>query len=194
MIIKEIAECEAGTPIVQALPKPIAFARLLSKTRKEKARAPVLALALAAPRAVAGNGKLPTAATRREVRSSQRSRRRPRLPPNRQPTVTVSGGGVTNVGGAAGVQVIRQANGDFAAAASAPAAAPPKSAPTTKPGTVTGGPKGGFLGALGNGIVDGVKGAGKAVANGAESVITAGSPRPGSPAAGAPKASTTTQQ
>jgi hypothetical protein len=109
-------------------------------------------------------------------------------------SVTVSGGGVTNVGGAAGVQVIRQANGDFAAAASAPAAAPPKSAPTTKPGTVTGGPKGGFVGALGSGIVDGVKGAGKAVANGAESVITAGSPRPGSPAAGAPKTSTTTQQ
>jgi hypothetical protein len=68
-------------------------------------------------------------------------------------SVTVSGGGVTSVGGAAGVQVIRHPNGDFAAAASLPPAPAPKPAPL-KPGTVTGGPDGGFVHALGAGLGD----------------------------------------
>jgi hypothetical protein len=55
---------------------------------------------------------------------------------------------------------------------------------------VTGGPEGGFLGALGGSIVD----AGKAVGRGAEDVLSVGSPKPGTPGAGEPKTSTTTQQ
>ncbi|HKG99809.1 MAG TPA: hypothetical protein VKB08_03665 [Bradyrhizobium sp.] len=66
-------------------------------------------------------------------------------------SVTVSGGGVTSLGGGAGVQVVRQPNGDFAAAASLPPAPTPKPAPS-KPGTVTGGPEGGFFHALGSGL------------------------------------------
>jgi hypothetical protein len=68
-------------------------------------------------------------------------------------SLTISGGGVTSVGGAAGVQVIRHPNGDFAAAASLPPAAPSKPTPPT-PGKVTGGPEGGFLHALGSGLKD----------------------------------------
>jgi hypothetical protein len=71
-------------------------------------------------------------------------------------SVTVSGGGVTSLGGGAGVQVVRQPNGDFAAAASLPPSAPPKAAPS-KPGTVTGGPEGGFVHALGRGFVEWVE-------------------------------------
>jgi hypothetical protein len=66
-------------------------------------------------------------------------------------SVTVSGGGVTSLGGGAGVQVVRQPNGDFAAAASLPPSAPPKAAPS-KPGKVTGGPEGGFVHALVTGL------------------------------------------
>ncbi len=64
------------------------------------------------------------------------------------------------------------------------AAAPPA------PSHVTGGPEGGFLGALGSSIVD----AGKAIGRGAEDVVSIGSPKPGTPGAGAPKTSTTIQQ
>ena len=66
-------------------------------------------------------------------------------------SVTVSGGGVTSLGGGAGVQVVRQPNGDFAAAASLPPAPTPKPA-TSKPGRVTGGPEGGFVHALVTGL------------------------------------------
>jgi hypothetical protein len=69
----------------------------------------------------------------------------------------------------------------------------PASAPAPAPAAVshvTGGPEGGFFGALGSSIVD----AGKAVGRGAESAISVGSPKPGTPGAGAPKTSTTTQQ
>jgi hypothetical protein len=66
-------------------------------------------------------------------------------------SVTVSGGGVTSLGGGAGVQVVRQPNGDFAAAASLPPAQTPKPA-TSKPGRVTGGPEGGFVHALVTGL------------------------------------------
>jgi hypothetical protein len=104
-------------------------------------------------------------------------------------SVTVSGGGVTTVGAAAGVQVIRHPNGDFAAAANLPPAPPAKTAPEPA-GHVTDGAQGGLFHTLGGGIVDGVK----AVGNAAESVITAGSPTPGSAGAGGPRTSTTVQQ
>lgn len=69
-----------------------------------------------------------------------------------------------------------------------PSAATAPAAPA--PSHVTGGPEGGFFGALGSSIVDG----GKAVGRGAESAISIGSPKPGTPGAGAPKTSTTIQQ
>ncbi len=108
-------------------------------------------------------------------------------------SVTVSGASITNLGGGPGVQIVRQPNGDFAAAASLPPSAPPKAAPLPA-GTVSGGPKGGIAGALGSGIVDGVKDVGKAIGNGAETVISVGSPTPGTAGAGGLKTSTTRQQ
>ena len=69
-------------------------------------------------------------------------------------------------------------------------AAPPAPAPAAPPGHVTGGPEGGILGAIGGSIVD----AGKAVGRGAEDAISIGSPKRGTPGAGEPKTSTTTQQ
>jgi len=107
-------------------------------------------------------------------------------------SVTVSGASITNLGGGPGVQIVRQPNGDFAAAASLPPSTP-KTAPP-KAGTVSGGPKGGIAGALGSGIVDGVKDVGKAIGNGAETVISVGSPTPGTAGAGGLKTSTTRQQ
>jgi hypothetical protein len=108
-------------------------------------------------------------------------------------SVTVSGASITNLGGGPGVQIVRQPNGDFSAAASLPPSAPPKAAPLPA-GTVSGGPKGGIAGALGSGIVDGVKDVGKAIGNGAETVISVGSPTPGTAGAGGLKTSTTRQQ
>ena len=107
-------------------------------------------------------------------------------------SVTVSGASITTLGGGPGVQIVRQPNGDFAAAASLPPSTP-KTAPP-KAGTVSGGPKGGIAGALGSGIVDGVKDVGKAIGNGAETVISVGSPTPGTAGAGGLKTSTTRQQ
>jgi hypothetical protein len=115
-------------------------------------------------------------------------------------SVTLSGGSV-NVSGARivspGVSIDRadHPNGEVTVAIRpgavyAKPAAPPASAPPSATGHVTGGPEGGFLGAIGGSIVD----AGKAVGRGAEDVISIGSPKPGTPGAGEPKTSTTTQQ
>jgi hypothetical protein len=77
---------------------------------------------------------------------------------------------------------------EYPTSPSSAAAAPTPAA--SAPGHVTGGPEGGFFGAIGSSIVD----AGKALGRGAESAISIGSPKPGTPGAGAPKTSTTTQQ
>ncbi|HXD45644.1 MAG TPA: hypothetical protein VN655_10965 [Pseudolabrys sp.] len=115
-------------------------------------------------------------------------------------SVTLSGGSV-NVSGAKivspGVSIDRadHPNGEVTVAIrpgavyAKPPASPAPAAPPP-PSHVTGGPEGGFLGAIGGSIVD----AGKAVGRGAEDVLSIGSPKPGTPGAGEPKTSTTTQQ
>ena len=67
-------------------------------------------------------------------------------------SVTVSGASITNLGGGPGVQIVRQPNGDFAAAASLPPSAPPKAAPLPA-GTVRGGP-GGLIHDIGSTVKD----------------------------------------
>ena len=115
-------------------------------------------------------------------------------------SVTLSGGSVS-VSGAkivspgAFIQRADHPNGEVTLAIGLGASypkptAPAAPAPVAPPSHVTGGPEGGFLGAIGGSIVD----AGKAVGRGAEDAISIGSPKPGTPGAGEPKTSTTTQQ
>src|SRR5256714_1633691 len=97
-------------------------------------------------------------------------------------SVTVSGASITNLGGGPGVQIVRQPNGDFSAAASLPPSAPPKAAPLPA-GTVSGGATRGVSGAPGSGIVGGGKDVGKAIGNGAENRVSRRSPTPRAPRA-----------
>jgi len=115
-------------------------------------------------------------------------------------SVTLSGGSVS-VSGAkivspgAFIERADHPNGEVTVAIGLGVSYPKPAAPTAPssaapPSHVTGGPEGGFLGAIGGSIVD----AGKAVGRGAEDAISIGSPKPGTPGAGEPKTSTTTQQ
>ena len=104
-------------------------------------------------------------------------------------SVTVSG--AIGIGGDANDIEVGSPNGEgktVVAIRPHPAPAAPPAPPV--PGHVTGGPEGGFFGALGNSILD----AGKAVGRGAVDVISVGGPTPGTPGAGEPKTSTSTQQ
>jgi len=108
-------------------------------------------------------------------------------------SVSVSGAKIVSPG--AFIERADHPNGEVTVAIGLGASYPKPAAPTAPssaapPSHVTGGPEGGFLGAIGGSIVD----AGKAVGRGAEDAISIGSPKPGTPGAGEPKTSTTTQQ